>query len=364
MVDPTYKAFVLKDIKHVAFEERKTQPIKDTDVRVHVAQTGICGSDVHYWQKGRIGKFVFEKGMDMILGHESSGVLVEVGDAVKGLKVGDRVAIEPGVPCRFCELCRDGLYNHCESMKFAATPPDDGTLAKYYTVAYDYVYKIPDSMDMEEAALVEPVSVAVQICKRALLQAVDRVVVFGCGPIGLLTQAVAKAYGCRTVIGCDINDGRLEFASKYAADGVYKMPLKDADESDEAFAKRVSGDIKSKFDLGSGADVILEASGAEPCIQVGVFLAKPEARFVQAGMGREFVSFPVTEALVKQLNWTGSIRYSGGVYPIAVDLVASGKVKVKPLITNRFTFEQAEEAFELVKAGRTDVIKVIIQGVQ
>ena len=198
-------AFVLKSVKNVVFEDRPIAALGPKEVRVNVSETGICGSDVHYWQRGRIGKFILEEGTDMVLGHESSGVVVETGSEVPNLKIGDRVAIEPGVPCRYCAHCRDGKYNHCEDMVFAATPPWDGTLAKYYNVAYDYCYKIPDHMDMEEAALVEPVAVAVQICKRAQIQATDSVLVFGCGPIGLLCQPVAKAYACKKVIGLEPN---------------------------------------------------------------------------------------------------------------------------------------------------------------
>lgn len=362
---PENLALVLKAVKNIQFEKRPIRPLGAKEVRLNIKQTGICGSDVHYWQRGRIGKFVLQDGHDMVLGHELSGVVVEVGTEVTSLQIGDRVAVEPGVPCRFCSFCRDGKYNHCEEMVFAATPPWDGTLAKYYNVAHDYCYKIPPHMDFEEAAMVEPVSVAVQICKRAQLKATDTVVVFGCGPIGLLCQGVAKAFGCKKVVGADISDGRLAFALTYGADGVYKMPLRKEDDDAEEFAKKVAAEIKHKFAIDcAGADVILEASGAEPCIQTGVFLAKPEGRFVQAGMGREFVSFPVTEALVKQLNWTGSIRYSTGVYPTAVELVASGKIDVKRLIKNRFKFEDAEKAFELVKEGRPDVIKVVIEGVK
>lgn len=357
-------AFVLKAVKNVVLENRPIKPLQPKEVRVHIEQTGICGSDVHYWQKGRIGKFIMEEGKDMVLGHELAGTVVEIGSDVTTLKKGDRVSVEPGVPCRYCDLCRDGKYNMCEDMVFAATPPWDGTLQRYYNVAYDYCYKIPDHMNMEEAALVEPVTVAVQACKRADLRGRDFVVVFGCGPIGLLCQAVAKALGCKKVIGVDISDGRLEFAKTFGADGVFKMPPKEENEDAEAYAKRVSATIKKEFDIGEyGADVILEATGAEPCIQTGVFLARHEGRFVQTGMGREFVSFPVTEALVKQLNWTGTIRYSTGCYPTAVDLVASGKIDVKRLVTNRFKFEEAEKAFELVKEGRTDVVKVMIAGV-
>lgn len=357
-------AFVLKSVKNVVFEDRPTKPVQPKQVKLKIEQTGICGSDVHYWQKGRIGKFILKEGDNMVLGHESSGTVVEIGSEVTTLKVGDRVAIEPGFPCRYCDLCRNGQYNACEGMTFAATPPDDGTLQKYFNAPFDYCYKIPDHMDMEEAAMVEPVSVAVQIAKRAKLQAIDNVVVFGCGPIGLLCQAVAKAYGCKQVIGVDISDGRLKFAETFGADAVFKMPFKKEEESFEDFCKGVAEDIKTKFNMPNGADVILEASGAEPCISTGVFLSKFEGRFVQAGMGKEFINFPVTDALIKQLNWTGSIRYSSGVYATAVELVAQGKIDVKRLITNRFKFEEAEKAFELVKEGRTDVIKVIIEGVQ
>jgi len=162
-------AFVLRAIKDVAFEDRPVPKLRDAhDVRVHVGQTGICGSDVstnpiyrrlggnanlkqvHYWQRGRIGDFILSS--PMILGHESAGTVVEVGDAVKNVKVGQRVAIEPGVPCRHCDYCRSGAYNLCPDTVFAATPPWDGTLAKYYIVASDYVYPIADHMTMEEVS--------------------------------------------------------------------------------------------------------------------------------------------------------------------------------------------------------------------
>lgn len=355
-------SFVLKAVQHVAFEDRPVRALRPKEVRVNIQQTGICGSDVHYWQKGRIGKYVLQPGTEMVLGHELAGVVVALGSEVTLLRVGDRVAVEPGLPCRYCAYCKLGQYNHCPDMVFAATPPWDGTLARYYTIDHDLCYRVPDHVSMEEAAMVEPVSVAVQICKRARVRATDTVVVFGCGPIGLLCQAVCKALGVRRVVGVDISDGRLRFASSFAADAVYKMPPRNGDDA-EQYAQRVAAQMKQQLGLPrDGADVVLEATGAEPCIQAGVFVARPEARFVQAGMGKEFVSFPVTEALVKQLNWTGSIRYTAHVYPTAVELVASGRIDVKRLITHRFRFEDAERAFELVKEGRTEVIKVVIAG--
>ncbi|KAJ8126089.1 hypothetical protein O1611_g7547 [Lasiodiplodia mahajangana] len=200
-------SFVLRAVKDVAFEDRPKPKLKDQhDVIVHVSQTGICGSDIvlFSWQRRRIGSYILTG--PMVLGHESSGVIVEVGFEVKHLKPGDRVAMEPGVPCRRCDYCRGGSYHLCGNMIFAATPPWDGTLAKYYVNASDFCYKIPDSMNMEEAAMVE---------------AHQEVVVLGCGPIGILCQAVAKAAGVSKVIGINVVQSRLDIAKSYGVDGTY-----------------------------------------------------------------------------------------------------------------------------------------------
>lgn len=334
------------------------------DVRVHVEQTGICGSDVHYWQRGRIGDFVLNS--PIVLGHESSGVVVEAGSKVKNVKVGDRVAIEPGVPCRRCDHCRSGAYNVCEDTVFAATPPHDGTLQKYYTVASDYVYPLPAHMSAEDGALVEPVAVAVQIVKVADLRAGQTVLVFGCGPIGALCQAVAKAAGASKVIGVDLSEARAQFARSFAADGVFvNKPTGPAGPIDPVDAARAVGEeIVSEFRLGEGADVVLECTGAEPCIQAGIFAARKGGTYVQAGMGKENVVFPITTACIRALTVKGSIRYSTGCYPQAVQLIASGKIQARRLITHRFKFEEAEKAFEVVRQAQENTLKVIIEGVQ
>ncbi|KAK7702798.1 hypothetical protein SLS64_009408 [Diaporthe eres] len=382
-------AFVLQSIKNVSFENREVPKLRDEyDVRVHIEQTGICGSDVHYWQRGRIGDFVLES--PIVLGHESSGTVVEVGKKVKNLKVGDRVAIEPGVPCRHCDYCRAGSYNLCADTVFAATPPWDGTLQKYYIVAGDYCYPIPEHMTAEDGALVEPVAVAVQICKVAGLRGGQSVLVFGCGPIGALCQAVAKAYGASKVVGVDLSKSRADFARSFGADDVY-VPSREmaANKVDPVDASRAMAEnIVRTFGLGDGADVVLECTGAEPCIQAGVFAAKKGGTFVQAGMGKEVceetarpelprtvrdgnltfnvqnVVFPITTACIRALRILGSIRYTTGCYPEAVNLVASGKVDPRRLITHRFKFEQALEAFEIVRQAKEDTLKVIIEGVQ
>ncbi|KAK6822021.1 hypothetical protein PG987_014846 [Apiospora arundinis] len=366
----TNPALVLQAVKNLAFEHRPVPPLRDGqhDVRVRVEQTGICGSDVHYWQRGRIGDFVLTS--PIVLGHESAGTVVEVGTRVKNVKVGDRVAIEPGVPCRRCDYCRSGKYNLCGDTVFAATPPWDGTLQKYYIVAGDYTYPIPDHMSMEDGALVEPVAVAVQICKTADLRGGQTVLVFGCGPIGVLCQAVAKAYGASLVVGVDKSVARGQFARDFAADDVHvvKTPAGDLSEpevSDPVEAARALGEkIVREHGFGEGADVVLECTGAEPCIQAGVFAAKKGGTFVQAGMGKENVVFPITTACIRALTIKGSIRYQTGCYPEAITLVASGKVNPRRLITHSFKFEEALKAFEVVRKAEEDTLKVVIQGVQ
>lgn len=366
-------SFILRKVKDVVFGDIESPSvIHEQDVIVQIGQTGICGSDVHYWQRGRIGDFILES--PIVLGHESAGIVTEVGPAVKNLKVGDKVAIEPGVPCRYCEYCRSGSYNLCPDTVFAATPPHNGTLSKLYKTASDFCYPLPEHMSIEDGALCEPVAVAVQICKVGQVKAGQKVVVFGCGPIGLLVQSVARAYGAKTVIGVDLSQNRLELASSVlkCADGVFlppNMPAKEdgsaytPDESSE-FSAHVAQLIKEQFRLGEGPEVVIDATGAQSCIQTGVHLCKKGGMYVQAGMGRENIVFPITTACIRDLTIRGSIRYTAGVYPQAIDLVASGKVQPQKLITHRFKFEQAEEAFETVRRGGEDVLKVMIEGVQ
>uniref|UniRef100_A0A060T2M0 ARAD1A09570p n=1 Tax=Blastobotrys adeninivorans TaxID=409370 RepID=A0A060T2M0_BLAAD len=355
-------AFVLEKIGKFTTENREVPKLENpTDVIVRVTETGICGSDVHYWKTGAIGKYVV-KG-PLVLGHESSGVVEQVGPKVKGLKPGDRVCMEPGVPCRFCPFCRTGNYNQCEEMSFAATPPVDGTLQKYYRIAYDYCYKLPDHVSFELGALCEPTACAVQIVHQAKVRATDKVVVFGCGPIGLLCQSVVRSYGCKTVIGVDLSDSRLAFAGDFSATGTFKPPKKEEGEDNHQYLTRVTDQMKEQFNLGLGADVILEATGAEPCMQMGIYVAAPKARFVQAGMGRDFVNFPVIQALGKEIQWTGTLRYTGEAFPEALDLLASGQIDGKRLVTHKFKFDEAEKAFETAASGKDGVIKVVIEGV-
>lgn len=285
-----------------------------------------------------------------------------------------------------CDYCRRGSYNLCPDTVFAATPPHDGTLAKYFIVAADYCFPVPDHLDMEQAALVEPVSSAVQMVRTGDVHGNQTVVVFGCGPMGVLCQAICRAWGCKRVIGVDIVQSRLDFAASFSGgspDDVFMPPKTPAGKDGMEWSEHVAQLIKDKFDLGEGPEVVLEVTGAEPCIQTGIYLVKKGGTFVQAGMGTEVrvpflvrwrdcwltdskqnVNFPIAVVCVREIRVQGSIRYVTGCHPTAVDLVASGKLDVKKLITHRYKFEQSEEAFQKVKAREPGTLKVMIQGVQ
>lgn len=290
----------------------------------------------------------------MVLGHESSGVVSKVGPAVSTLKVGDQVAMEPGIPCRRCDPCKDGKYNLCVDMVFAATPPFDGTLAKYYVLPEDFCYKVPSNISLQEAAVIEPLSVAVHIVKQAGVTPGQSAVVFGAGPVGLLCCAVARAFGASKTIAVDIQETRLNFAKEYAATSIYK-PSK-ASPMDNAIR------LKKEHGLGPGADVSIDASGAEPSVHTGLHVLRSGGTYVQGGMGRSETSLPIMTACIKESNIKGSFRYNSGDYKLAVDLVASERVNVKKLITRVVKFESAEDAFKEVKTGKG--IKILISGIE
>ncbi|KAH6609470.1 d-xylulose reductase a [Trichoderma cornu-damae] len=344
-------SFVLNKAGDVTFEERPKPSIPDPNsVLVAVNYTGICGSDVHYWVDGAIGSFVVQA--PMVLGHESAGTVVEVGSAVKGLKPGDRVALEPGYPCRRCSFCRGGKYNLCPDIVFAATPPHHGTLTGLWAAPADFCYKLPDTVSLQEGALIEPLAVAVHVVKQAQIQPGQSVVVMGAGPVGILCAAVAKAYGATKVVSVDIVQSKLDFAKSFSSTHSYVPQRISPEENARA--------IRELADLPAGADAVIDASGAEPSIQASLHVVRTGGTFVQGGMGKSEITFPILAMCTKEVTVRGSFRYGAGDYELAIELVRTGRVDVKKLITGVVGFKQAEEAFQKVKAG--EAIKILIAG--
>ena len=238
-------------------------------------------------------------------------------------------------------------------MAFAATPPFDGTLVKYYVLPEDLCYKLPEHVSQEEGALLEPLAVAVHLVRQSSLKYGDSIVVFGAGPVGLLCCAVARAFGARKIVAADIQKARLEFARRFAGAPTFE-PQKSSTADQNALS------MIEDNDLGDGADIAIDASGAESSIQTAVHVLRRGGVFVQGGMGKEMINFPVTALCTKEINYRGSFRYASGDYRIALDMVASGQVKVAELVSGKVAFEHAEKAFRDVKEGKG--IKILIEG--
>ncbi|KAK4208522.1 hypothetical protein QBC37DRAFT_431867 [Rhypophila decipiens] len=290
----------------------------------------------------------------MVLGHESAGTVVSVGNAVTSLKAGDRVALEPGYPCRRCSPCLSGHYNLCPDMRFAATPPYDGTLTGFWTAPSDFCYKLPENVSLQEGALIEPLAVAVHITKQGNIQPGQSVVIMGAGPVGLLCGAVAKAYGASKVIAVDIVQSKLDFAKSFTATHTYLSQRVSPEENARNLIE--AADLVEN----GGADCVIDASGAEPSIQASLHIVRMGGTYVQGGMGKDNITFPIMALCLKEVTAKGSFRYGSGDYKLAIDLVASGKVDVKKLVNGVVPFKKAEEAFQKVKEGQ--VIKILIAG--
>lgn len=312
------------------------------------ADSLIC--KIHYWQHGRIGRYVVDK--PIVLGHESAGIIEECGSDVKTLSAGDRVALEPGAACNNCQKCRSGRYNLCPDVKFAATPPYDGTLATYYVLPEECCHLLPSQVSLREGALVEPLSVAVHCCRLAGDVQGKSFAIFGAGPIGLLCCAVARAFGAATVVAIDIAQERLAFAKRSGATDIIRMPPQDAESNAE--------ELRAAANLGEGADVVIDATGVESCIECGIHILKRGGTFVQAGLGPPRINFPIGQICDKEAVLKGSFRYGPGDYQLAVELLRSQRVEVGDMITHQFQFEEAEKAFMNV-LGRNG-IKTIIYG--
>lgn len=322
--------------------------IQDHEVLLEMDSVGICGSDVHYLVNGRCANFVVKK--PMIIGHEAAGVVHKVGKSVKTLKVGDRVAIEPGVPCRTCDHCKGGRYNLCTDIIFCATPPVDGNLTRFYRHAADFCFKLPDHVTMEEGALLEPLSVGVHACRRANVGLGSNVLILGAGPIGLSTLVAAKSMGAGNVLIIDVVATRLELAKELGATHTLV--------ADKTRTEAENVDIVHTI-LGVAPDVCIDCSGAESTTRLAILAAKSGGCVVLVGMGSAESKLPLADGLVREVDIRGVFRYCND-YPAALALVASGKINVKKFITHHFDITETEKAFHYARNGLENAVKIMI----
>ncbi|HLT66854.1 MAG TPA: NAD(P)-dependent alcohol dehydrogenase [Microbacterium sp.] len=300
---------------------------------VQIEAVGVCGSDTAYFTVGRIGDWVVDG--PIILGHECAGKVIAVGSDVTRVAVGDRVAIEPGTPCRDCRDCMAGRYHLCPDLVFFATPPYDGSLVQRMAIDERQLFRMPDSMSYEEGALCEPLSVGIWACRRAGLEPGDRVLVTGAGPVGLLAAQAARAFGANSVTVTDIADFRLDMARELGFD-----------------VERVGEGTSRDF------DVLLECSGAPTALADGLWRLRTNGRAAMVGMPKQDVALALSRLNVNELT-IGLVNRYAHTWPIAIELISSGRVDVSSLVTHRFPLDETADAIMLAR-NVPDSVKAII----
>jgi len=343
------KALVLEEKNRLNLREIELQePFGPHDVRIAIHTVGICGSDVHYYEHGRIGPFVVEE--PMVLGHEASGTIVEVGNEVQHLKVGDRVCMEPGIPDPNSRATRLGKYNLDPAVRFWATPPIHGILRPSVVHPDFLTFKLPENVSFAEGAMVEPLAVGMHAANKAQIRPGDLGVVIGAGPIGIVTALSALAGGCSQILLIDVQQAKLDLASSLGP----ILPVNALQEN--------ALEIISRLTDGWGADIVFECSGNERAA-AGVFnLIAPGGTVVMVGMPAQPISYDVVAAQIKEARVEHVFRYAH-VYDRALALMGSGKIDVKPLITNVFDFKDSIQAFDFaLKMPPTSVKAQIVLG--
>lgn len=341
------KALVLRKTGDIAFEEMPLQgELGVDDVRIAIKNVGICGSDVHYYTHGRIGPYIVKE--PMILGHEAAGIVLETGAAVSHLAPGDRVCMEPGIPDPKSRASRLGLYNLDPAVRFWATPPIHGCLIEEVIHPAQFTFKLPEQVSLAEGAMIEPLAIGLQAAKKAAITPGDVAVVIGAGTIGIMCAISALAGGCSKVFITDSKAEKLAIAGSYP--GIVPLDISEGDPI-EAVVEATSG---------WGADVVIEASGAPPVYTSITEYCRPGGRIVLVGIPIDPVPLDIALIQAKELDLASVFRYAN-IYPRAIELVASGSLDVKKLISAVYPFEKGLEAFERARELRATDVKIQIE---
>jgi L-iditol 2-dehydrogenase len=332
------RAAIMYSTHDIRLEERPIPEPGPKEVLVEIRAVGVCGSDVHYYEEGRIGSFVVDE--PLILGHESMGTVVALGDEATRHEVGERVTLEPGVPDMTCRECRAGRYNLCPNVRFFATPPIDGAFANYVAIHQDFAYSLPDNLSDNAGALMEPLSVGIWACRKAGVRAGDHVLVTGAGPIGLLAMQVALAEGATEVTITDVALERLQLAERTGATRVVNV-------SEEPLAE-------------AGVDALIECSGNEAALGDGIRCLRPAGIGVVVGMGPgEESTIPLALIQNKEIWLTGTFRYAN-TYPAAIELAATGKVDLDAIVTSYYGLDDTEEALQASRKDPANVKPMVV----
>ena len=341
------KTAVMTDIGAIGWEERVIPVPSDGEALIKLEYVGICGSDLHYFETGAIGAYKVKP--PFVLGHEAGGVVAEIGKGVTHLKIGDRVALEPGKTCGNCVFCKTGRYNLCPDVIFFATPPVDGVFCEYVAHEAGLCFKLPDSVDTMEGALIEPLAVGIHAARQGGAQAGQTAVVTGAGCIGLMSMMALKAFGVSRVIVTDILQKRLDRASELGADEIIN-----AREADVV-------DAVTRMTDGYGCDLCVETAGTEITTRQAIRMACKGATIVLVGYSTTGeMTLPLSVALDKELTFKTVFRYRG-IYPMAIKMVETGKVNLKGIVSDAFDFEKLQDALTASVSNKENIVKAIVR---
>ncbi len=341
------KVAVMNGIGKMDLIERDIPIVKENEVLVKLDYVGICGSDLHYYENGRIGDYIVKP--PFVLGHEPGGVVVEVGNKVKHLNIGDRVALEQGKTCGHCEFCKTGRYNLCPDVIFFATPPVDGVFQEYVAHEADLCFKLPENVSTLEGALIEPLAVGFHAAIQGGARIGQTAVVMGAGCIGLVSMMALKAMGVSNVYIVDIMEKRLEKALELGATGIINAKEKNAIEE------------VMKITNNNGCDLVIETAGTEITTVQAIHMAKKGSNIVLVGYSKSGeMTLPMSLVLDKELTFKTVFRYRH-IYNMAIEAVASGKVNLKGIITNEFDLDDVQKAMDYSVNNKADIVKAVIK---
>lgn len=341
------RAAYMTGLNKMEIRDIEMPKLRDKDVLVKLEYVGICGSDVHYLEHGKIGDFIVDG--DFILGHECAGTVIELGSGVQNLKVGDKVALEPGVTCGQCEFCKTGRYNLCPDVEFLATPPYHGSMMKYIAFPENMCFKLPDNITTKEGALVEPLAVGMHAALQGGVKLGDSVVILGAGTIGLVTLLACKAYGATDITVVDVIPKRLEYAKKLGATTVINAAEADAlVEVDKMTNKK-------------GVDIVIETAGSARTISQTPYMVKNGGTIVLVGLApQDIIEFNFAKIMAKEAQIKSVFRYRN-IYPTAIKAIAQGIINITGIVTHEFDFEDSAKAFDYVINNKQDVVKAVIK---
>jgi L-iditol 2-dehydrogenase len=341
------KAMMLTGIRQMEMKEVPTPAIlNDRDVQIKMKTLGVCGSDIHYYVSGKIGSQVVE--YPFTVGHEGAGEVVEVGKGVSRVKPGDRIAIEPAMPCWECDQCTAGRPHTCRNLRFLGCPGQaEGSLSEYIVMPETSCFKIPDQMSFDEAAISEPLAIGLYAVKQSIPMKDARVGILGFGPIGMSVMLPALAMGAKELYVTDKIDERLLIAEQNGASLCGNPDQEDV-------VEKISNKVPELL------DVVFECCGQQEAIDNAVDLLKPGGKLMVIGIPEfERWSFAVDKSRRKELCIQNVRRQNEAVQP-ALDMIADGEISVEAMATHRFPFEKSKEAFDLVAAYGDGVMKAMI----